>query len=815
MSLGKNSNTTWAKSQSVTVTLKDSHSGLAAGAVIKYGWSTDKTTAPTYTNASIATYNAGAESTTFTATKSSGTGKFYLWVKVETLADQLGNSYSGTNPVKSTGTFYIDNTGPTISISPQENTTWAKSQSATITISDANAGLATGAKIKYGWSTSNSTAPTYTDATITGYSAGASSATYKVTKSDGTGKFYLWVQIETLKDKVDNAYSGTNPITTTGTFYIDNNAPTAGTLTMKLGSSSGSAYTSGNWTNQSVYVAAVNGSDGANESGHKSTTFSVTKNGSAFKSGRTSLTLTDAGTYVITVTTTDNAGNTASAERGTVKIDKTKPTISLSGKRADSNGNNLDPASNLTTSSHQMTANITITVADSGGSGMSKNALGEIEYQYKVVQHGNNAHVEPPDYGWQTQTSGAQFNIGKGSNGEQLTGKYCVWVRKVKDIAGNTCTSNGTSKLDDTTEYDTEDGWQIFGPYIFNQFTVTYNYSENKGTSATKTTAYPVASGASVDLTPTATRLEEWEFVGWNTNKEATTKLTSYTMPQNDVTLYAIFKKTLTATFYEYNNTAASTRSVTIYNTATSGSIITPEVKNNTVTVGTVTYDVRGYEWSRTSAGVVTETKTEGWSTSSEANASVNVEEGERKTISANTSYYASYYSADVATTFKYWNGSAQTTVTADVGARLMNYAGTTSNLSTTLDSAVIPEIVRNSTGPKSNANGTVSFGGTAVYQYVSTTVNGNEATTINPGNTYYAIYQITTTFTFKGYNNTTVTTKQDTVKSYTNQTFSKNSTSVSYNKYPGDATVSGTTYKGFTWSTATTAIATPTFTVS
>ena len=71
--------------------------------------------------------------------------------------------------------------------------------------------------------------------------------------------------------------------------------------------------------------------------------------------------------------------------------------------------------------------------------------------------------------------------------------------------------------------------------------TVTYNYSFNGGTSATKTTA-TVAEGAAIDLTPTATK-NGWTFVGWNTDPNAATALTSLVMGNNDITLYAIFKK--------------------------------------------------------------------------------------------------------------------------------------------------------------------------------------------------------------------------------------------------------------------------------
>ena len=84
---------------------------------------------------------------------------------------------------------------------------------------------------------------------------------------------------------------------------------------------------------------------------------------------------------------------------------------------------------------------------------------------------------------------------------------------------------------------------QLFSETDKPSHTVTYNYSANGGTSATKTTA-SVAEGAAIDLTPTATK-SGWAFIGWNTNPSATTALSSLTMGTSDVTLYAIFKKSI------------------------------------------------------------------------------------------------------------------------------------------------------------------------------------------------------------------------------------------------------------------------------
>ena len=152
---------------------------------------------------------------------------------------------------------WIETGAPKITLKSNSNTTWAKTGSVTVALQDSKSGLAAGAKLKYGWSTSTSTAPSsYTDVTPS-YTAGTTSeVTFTAEASGLTGKYYLWVVPTTLKDVAGN--SQTTTAKSTGQFYFDNTGPTAGTATMKLGSSSGSAYSNDSWTNQSVYVHRQN-----------------------------------------------------------------------------------------------------------------------------------------------------------------------------------------------------------------------------------------------------------------------------------------------------------------------------------------------------------------------------------------------------------------------------------------------------------------------------------------------------------------------------------------------------------------------------
>ena len=186
--------------------------------------------------------------------------------------------------------------------------------------------------------------------------------------------------------------------------------------------------------------------------------------------------------------------------------------------------------------------------------------------------------------------------------------------------------------------------WQI------NTYTVTYNYTENGGTSATKTSA-KVNYGSSIDLTPTATK-SGYTFVGWNTNKDGTSKLSSLTMGTSNVTLYAIYSKTITATCYYYSGTAQTSKKVsgTMYNNASAASI-------NLGTTSLTGYTFRG------------------WSTSNSGNATISAASNGSASLSSNATYYACYSYTETGK-YKYYNGTAYTSSTATATA-YMNSSGT------------------------------------------------------------------------------------------------------------------------------------------
>ena len=113
-------------------------------------------------------------------------------------------------------------------------------------------------------------------------------------------------------------------------------------------------------------------------------------------------------------------------------------------------------------------------------------------------------------------------------------------------------------------------------------YKVTYNCTLNGGTCDINTSGYKPA-GAEADLDRTATKAG-YEFVGWNTISNAHEALSTYTVT-GEVTLYAIFVKTVTYTFEPNGATLYGTLSFSCqaYNDATgcSLSFSSPMIRRN------------------------------------------------------------------------------------------------------------------------------------------------------------------------------------------------------------------------------------------
>ena len=167
--------------------------------------------------------------------------------------------------------------------------------------------------------------------------------------------------------------------------------------------------------------------------------------------------------------------------------------------------------------------------------------------------------------------------------------------------------------------------------YERNKYTVTYDVAENGGNWSDNSTN-PVTKdyywGQDVDLTLTAQKAD-YDFLGWNTDSSATEAIKSLVMPQEDVTLYALYSGDLTAKF------------VDSYGVRT----VTGTRYNNTKDVIITVPDIRDYDWNG-----VTSNNTIGWNSNTDINAE-SARENEITTdtitINCNVTYYA-VYSANV-----------------------------------------------------------------------------------------------------------------------------------------------------------------------
>lgn len=236
--------------------------------------------------------------------------------------------------------------------------------------------------------------------------------------------------------------------------------------------------------------------------------------------------------------------------------------------------------------------------------------------------------------------------------------------------------------------------------HFVSNHTVTYDYSTNGGTSATAASVN-VADGAAADLSPTATKAG-WEFVGWNTNPNATTALSSYTVTGN-VTLYAIYKKTLTVNFYSRGNSLQTTKTATIYNNSTRGNVTAPSPSSYS-------------GWTAL-----------GWR--DDTSAAVN-EYGKTDTISIsnNMNFYAVYSRT---LTLSYNANGGGSTPPSQTATQYYNASGKKEGKTFTLASAI-------------TRNG-YSFNGWAENTTSGTVYTANRSITITDPTVMYAIWQATT----------------------------------------------------------------------
>ena len=96
-----------------------------------------------------------------------------------------------------------------------------------------------------------------------------------------------------------------------------------------------------------------------------------------------------------------------------------------------------------------------------------------------------------------------------------------------------------------------------------NTHLITYDCITNGGNDCSNNNEYLV-TGSSVDLTKKGTK-DNYDFVGWNTDKDSAEALTELTVGDTDITLYAIFKaKDTTPPIIDNISTSTTSNSITV-----------------------------------------------------------------------------------------------------------------------------------------------------------------------------------------------------------------------------------------------------------
>ena len=208
----------------ITLTCADANSGIDMDLA-----TSDVTVSGTNLGSITAVSKGGTDASrtyTFTLTGGSASGTPTVSIAANKVHDKAGNNFA---TAKTSGSIIVDVAAPTLAVSVPNGTTYEKTKTATVTISDSGgSGLSnTAYTIRYVWSTSNVTTCNSTSMpntiTITP-TAGAASATgtISLSSSTGAGKIYI-CNAAAITDRATNSLAAST--ITSADAYLDNTAP--------------------------------------------------------------------------------------------------------------------------------------------------------------------------------------------------------------------------------------------------------------------------------------------------------------------------------------------------------------------------------------------------------------------------------------------------------------------------------------------------------------------------------------------------------------------------------------------------------------
>ena len=340
--------------------------------------------------------------------------------------DNAGNSIDSSNI-----NVVYDNTPPWWGISAKEDTTWKTSQKVWVSIGDAQSDVPDNTNALMQWQTTDDDG---TDGMeqyderkeITREGATRYFDFYKYSDDNMEGIYYLGLKLWAA----DGAKNGLLEYTHSGPYYIDNVAPKIVDIE--------STQENNTWINEEVTLT-VNATDGG--SGIAEYSFD---NGITWQESNQKI-YTESREPAIRVK--DKAGNISEEKTYIVGIDKTKPTVRVTPNSAKA----------------CKKTNVIIEVSDEGLSGLSPSN----EYKYYLSE----SDVELIGGEWNDYTSGEEIN----SLGEGKTGKYYLFIKAIKDKAGNISEDGITITIGEET-------YNRFGPYVFDNAapTISVNKTEDK-----------------------------------------------------------------------------------------------------------------------------------------------------------------------------------------------------------------------------------------------------------------------------------------------------------------------------------------------
>ncbi len=253
-----------------------------------------------------------------------------------------------------------------------------------------------------------------------------------------------------------------------------------------------------------------------------------------------------------------------------------------------------------------------------------------------------------------TLTVGSKETLTVTIEPENASNKNVIWSSTNEEIVkvenGEiTAVSTGTAKI--TAEAADGSGEKaICTVTVIRQGTVSYNID----TGNTQTQVYNYGESA---LTPSFTPTKSgYTFVGWREDNSANaTVLTTKEVNEENINLYAVFKKNVTVTKYDGSATATKETKEQYYN---NGNVVNPSfILSQKALSG----------WSAL-----------GWATSNGATAGIIVNNGATITLSADATYYGRY--SQTITLSYNGNGATGGSTAAQTGTRHYNSAGNYSN---------------------------------------------------------------------------------------------------------------------------------------